>query len=214
MTAVLQGASVPLPMQPPPTPYDRKALAHVAELLRVAKKPMLYVGQGANDAVQELTALAELTNVPVTTTLHAMGVFSEHHPLSMHMLGMHGAAYANYAIQASDLIIAVGSRFDDRTTGLLGKYAPVAKAAAEEGRGGSAGTERPLPWLSTSHAPCACPVAPGAQAASTASEAHLEQLGGLARLAERASADLRMIHFSHPQAASSTSTSSRASSDA
>lgn len=65
-----------------------------------------------------------------------MGVFSEHHPQSMHMLGMHGAAYANFAIQESDLIIAVGSRFDDRTTGLLGKYAPVAKAAAEEGRGG------------------------------------------------------------------------------
>jgi len=52
------------------------------------------------------------------------------------MLGMHGAAYANYAIQAADLIVAVGSRFDDRTTGLLGKYAPVAKAAAAEGRGG------------------------------------------------------------------------------
>ena len=113
---------------------DRKALDHVANLLRVAKKPILYVGQGANDAVAELTAFAELCNIPVTTTLHAMGVFSEHHRLSMHMLGMHGAAYANYAIQASDLILAVGSRFDDRTTGLLGKYAPVAKAAAEEGK--------------------------------------------------------------------------------
>jgi len=136
MTAVLQGAAVPLPMQPPPQAVDRKALDHVANLLRVAKKPILYVGQGANDAVAELTALAELCNIPVTTTLHAMGVFSEHHRLSMHMLGMHGAAYANYAIQASDLIIAVGSRFDDRTTGLLGKYAPVAKAAAAEGKGG------------------------------------------------------------------------------
>ena len=136
MTAVLQGAAVPLPMQPPPQAVDRKALDHVAHLLRVAKKPILYVGQGANDAVSELTQLAELCNIPVTTTLHAMGVFSEHHRLSMHMLGMHGAAYANYAIQASDLIIAVGSRFDDRTTGLLGKYAPVAKAAAAEGKGG------------------------------------------------------------------------------
>ena len=134
MTAVLQGAAVPLPMQPPPQAVDRKALDHVANLLRVAKKPILYVGQGANDAVAELTAFAELCNIPVTTTLHAMGVFSEHHRLSMHMLGMHGAAYANYAIQASDLILAVGSRFDDRTTGLLGKYAPVAKAAAEEGK--------------------------------------------------------------------------------
>merc|ERR550537_1906591 len=55
---------------------------------------------------------------------------------SMHMLGMHGAAYANYAIQESDLIIAIGSRFDDRTTGALAKYAPEAKKAHEEGRGG------------------------------------------------------------------------------
>ena len=136
MTAILRGGSVPLPMQPPPQPYDRKALEHVARLLRTAKKPILYVGQGANDAVDELRALAEKANVPVTTTLHAMGVFSELHPLSMHMLGMHGAAYANYAIQASDLIIAVGSRFDDRTTGVLGKYAPLAKKAHEEGTGG------------------------------------------------------------------------------
>ena len=66
---VLQGAAVPLPMQPPPQPVDRKALDHVANLLRVAKKPILYVGQGANDAVAELTALAELCNIPVTTTL-------------------------------------------------------------------------------------------------------------------------------------------------
>ena len=54
----------------------------------------------------------------------------------MHMLGMHGAAYANFAIQESDLIVAIGSRFDDRTTGILNKYAPEARRAAEEGRGG------------------------------------------------------------------------------
>jgi len=74
--------------------------------------------------------------VPVTTTLHAMGAFSEHHPLSLHMLGMHGAAYANFAIQEADLIVAIGSRFDDRTTGVLNKYAPEARKAHEEGRGG------------------------------------------------------------------------------
>ena len=72
----------------------------------------------------------------MTTTLHAMGVFDETHPHSMHMLGMHGAAYANFAIQESDLIVAIGSRFDDRTTGILNKYAPEARRAAEEGRGG------------------------------------------------------------------------------
>jgi len=81
-------------------------------------------------------ALAKAANIPVTTTLHAMGVFDELDPLSMHMLGMHGAAYANYAVQDSDLIIAIGSRFDDRTTGALAKYAPVALEAEREGRGG------------------------------------------------------------------------------
>ena len=123
-------------MQPPPIPIDKKALNRVAELLAKAKKPIMYVGQGANDAPEELMALAEAAQIPFTTTLHAMGVMSEHHAHSMHMLGMHGAAYANYAIQESDLIIAIGSRFDDRTTGVLNKYAPVAKEAHENGTGG------------------------------------------------------------------------------
>ena len=111
-------------------------VARVAKLLAIAKKPMLYVGQGALDCAPLLRAIAKKANVPVTTTLHAMGCFDEHDPLSMHMLGMHGAAYANYAIQESDLIVAIGSRFDDRTTGVLGKYAPEARKAHEEGRGG------------------------------------------------------------------------------
>jgi len=136
MTAVLRGGSLPLPLQPPPRPVNQRDLKKVAELLRIAKKPIFYVGQGANDAPEALLALAEAANVPVTTTLHAMGVFSEHHPLSMHMLGMHGAAYANYAIQEADLIVALGSRFDDRTTGILNKYAPEARRAHDEGRGG------------------------------------------------------------------------------
>jgi len=136
MTAVLRGASLPLPASPPPLPIDVATILRVAELMKIAKKPILYVGQGANDAPEEIMALAEAANVPVTTTLHAMGVFSEHHPLSLHMLGMHGAAYANYAIQESDLIVAIGSRFDDRTTGILSKYAPEAKRAHDEGRGG------------------------------------------------------------------------------
>jgi len=136
MTAILRGGSLPLPMQPPPLPVDLHACKRLAELLAVAKKPILYVGQGANGAPEELLALAEAAQVPVTTTVHAMGAFSEHHPHSLHMLGMHGAAYANFAIQESDLIIAIGSRFDDRTTGVLSKYAPEARKAHEEGRGG------------------------------------------------------------------------------
>ena len=57
--------------------------------------------------------------MPVTTTVHGMGIFDEREALSMHMLGMHGAAYANFAVQNADVIVAIGSRFDDRTTGLV-----------------------------------------------------------------------------------------------
>jgi len=136
MTAILRGAGAPLAEKPPSLHSGLAELKAAAQLLRTAKKPILYVGQGAVAAGDELLALAELLDCPVTTTLHAMGVFSELHPLSMHMLGMHGSAYANYAIQESDLIVAIGSRFDDRTTGVLNRYAPEAFAAAQEGRGG------------------------------------------------------------------------------
>jgi acetolactate synthase-1/2/3 large subunit len=136
MTALLAGGSLPLALHPPPLTIDKGALEHIVQLLHTAEKPILYVGQGANEASAELHALAEALRVPVTTTVHAMGTFSEHHPQSLHMLGMHGAAYANFAVQESDLIIAIGSRFDDRTTGVLNKYAPEAKRAHFEGTGG------------------------------------------------------------------------------
>jgi acetolactate synthase-1/2/3 large subunit len=111
-------------------------LAAIARLFNVAKRPIIIAGNGTLHCPEELKALAEKANVPVTTTLHGMGVFNELHPLSMQMLGMHGAAYANLAVQAADLIVAIGSRFDDRTTGVVSKYAPEAKKAALEGRGG------------------------------------------------------------------------------
>lgn len=80
--------------------------------------------------------LPKKANIPVTTTVHGMGIFDENDPLSLHMLGMHGSAYGNFAIQNADVIVAIGSRFDDRTTGVMDKYAPKAKAAAAEGTGG------------------------------------------------------------------------------
>lgn len=113
--------------------YDsHKELCHVelnaiAKRINTAKKPVLYVGQGCNNYSKLLTNFAKKTNIPVTTTLHAMGVFDENDPLSLEMLGMHGTAYANYAIQESDLIICLGARFDDRTTGNLERYAPNAR---------------------------------------------------------------------------------------
>ena len=75
-------------------------------------------------------------NIPVTTTIHAMGVFDETHELSLEFLGMHGNVAANYAIQEADLIIALGTRFDDRITGIVQKYAPKAFEAFENRKGG------------------------------------------------------------------------------
>lgn len=119
-----------------PPMLDMGAVQKAAELINKAKRPILYVGQGASHCPEILTQLAKKANIPVTTTCHGMGIFDEREPLSMHMLGMHGAAYANFAIQNSDCIIAVGSRFDDRTTGIVAKYAPKAKAAEKDGTGG------------------------------------------------------------------------------
>ena len=100
-----------------------------AEAINQAKRPVLYVGGGVilSNAAEELRTLARKANIPVTTTLMAMGAFDETDPLALHMLGMHGSAYANYSVQYSDLLIAVGARFDDRVTGKLESFAPFAK---------------------------------------------------------------------------------------
>lgn len=119
-----------------PPMLNMKAINQAAELINNAKRPILYIGQGASHCPEVVKMFAHKAQVPVTTTCHAMGIFDERDPLSMHMLGMHGSAYANYAIQDSDCIIAVGSRFDDRTTGAMSKYAPKARAAEKEGTGG------------------------------------------------------------------------------
>ncbi len=100
-----------------------------AEFIAEAKKPVLYVGGGAkaSGAHDEVMTLAERVGIPVTTTLHGLGSFPEDHTLSLGMLGMHGTAYANYAVHACDLLIAVGARFDDRVTGKVAAFAPDAK---------------------------------------------------------------------------------------
>jgi len=99
-----------------------------ANLLRKAKRPVLYVGGGAirSGAHKEIYRLATNLNVPVTTTLMGLGSFPETHKLSLGMLGMHGTWYANTAISKADLIIAIGVRFDDRVIGALGTFAPSA----------------------------------------------------------------------------------------
>lgn len=100
-----------------------------ADLINASKRPVLYVGGGAilSDAWREVRELADKANLPTTTTLLGLGAFDEHNPRALHMLGMHGSAYANYAVQESDCLIAVGARFDDRVTGNLKFFAPKAR---------------------------------------------------------------------------------------
>ena len=100
-----------------------------AEEITKSSKPVIYAGGGviSSNASEYLRTLAEKVQAPVTTTLTAMGAFPVDHPLFIGMLGMHGTKYANYAIQESDLIIAVGARFDDRVTGKIKSFATNAK---------------------------------------------------------------------------------------
>lgn len=115
------------------------SLRRVASLINKAKKPVVYAGHGvicSEGGTELLRALADKASLPVTTTLHGLGAFDELDEKSLHMLGMHGTAYANMAMQEADLIIALGARFDDRVTLSISKFAPAARAAAKEGRGG------------------------------------------------------------------------------
>ncbi|KAI8717324.1 Acetolactate synthase [Fusarium sp. LHS14.1] len=115
------------------------SLKRVSKLVNVAKKPIIYAGQGiilSEGGPELLKELADKCSIPVTTTLQGLGAYDELDEKSLHMLGMHGAAYANMAMQEADLIIALGARFDDRVTLSIAKFAPGAKAAAAEGRGG------------------------------------------------------------------------------
>ncbi len=106
-----------------------RQLQQALNLIRKAKQPLLYVGGGAiaSGAHQEIKELAERFQLPVTTTLMGKGAFDENHPLSLGMLGMHGTAYANFAVTECDLLIAVGARFDDRVTGKLDEFASRAQ---------------------------------------------------------------------------------------
>ncbi len=120
---------VNLPGYKPHVEGNARQIKVAAEAINASKRPVIYAGGGIiiSGASDLLRQLAEKANVPVTTTLLGLGGFPESSPLSLQMLGMHGTAYANYAIMESDLIIAIGARFDDRITGNISKFAPHAK---------------------------------------------------------------------------------------
>ncbi len=113
----------------PPAVPSPNQIAAAAQLLSQASQPIIYAGGGiiTSNAAAELATLARQARIPVTTTLMGKGGFPETDPLSLGMLGMHGTAYANYAINAADVILAVGVRFDDRVTGRLKDFAPHAR---------------------------------------------------------------------------------------
>ncbi|KAH3663615.1 hypothetical protein OGAPHI_005016 [Ogataea philodendri] len=121
------------------TEFTTQCIQRAAALVNKAKKPILYVGAGilnSEDGPRRLKELADKAQIPVTTTIQALGAFDQNDEKSLDMLGMHGSAVANSAMQKADLIIALGARFDDRVTGNIAKFAPEAKLAAQQKRGG------------------------------------------------------------------------------
>ena len=108
---------------------NAKQISVAAKAINKSEKPVLYVGGGviSANAAKELQDLIQKAHLPVAMTLLGLGSYDQNKPESLDMLGMHGSAYANYAVQESDLLIAVGARFDDRVTGKVKTFAPNAK---------------------------------------------------------------------------------------
>ena len=122
-------AQIKLPGYKVRTEGHTKQISVAAKAINKSEQPVLYVGGGviSAKASKELRALAQKAHLPVTTTLLGLGSYDQSRAESLDMLGMHGSAYANYAVQESDLLIAVGARFDDRVTGKVKTFAPNAK---------------------------------------------------------------------------------------
>ena len=108
---------------------DSSGLDQAAELIRNAKRPVILAGHGVSEsgAMEQVRTLAERAQIPVGLTLLGLGAFPASHPLNLGMMGMHGEAWLNHAIQEADLLIACGMRFDDRVTGSTSTYALKAK---------------------------------------------------------------------------------------
>ncbi|MFA5424446.1 MAG: biosynthetic-type acetolactate synthase large subunit [Phycisphaerae bacterium] len=118
-----------LPGYKPWTKGHTRQISSAAAAINASDRPVLYVGGGviSADASAELRAFADKAHLPVAMTLMGLGTFDQNRPESLDMLGMHGSAYANYAVQECDVLVAIGSRFDDRVTGKIKTFAPHAK---------------------------------------------------------------------------------------
>jgi len=125
----IEPGSVRLNGYKPKSKGNIRQITPALDLIEESRRPLLYVGGGAitANAHQQIKELSERFQIPVTTTLMGLGSFDQHHNLSLGMLGMHGTAYANFAVMNCDLLIAVGARFDDRVTGKLDEFASKAK---------------------------------------------------------------------------------------
>ncbi|MBI2390447.1 MAG: biosynthetic-type acetolactate synthase large subunit [Deltaproteobacteria bacterium] len=123
------GSPVRLPGYRPRHALHEDTLQRAIELIDAAERPLILAGHGIvrAEASAELRAFVEKTGIPVGSTLLGLGGFPATHPLSLGMMGMHGEAWVNHAVQEADLLIALGMRFDDRVTGRLDTYAPGAK---------------------------------------------------------------------------------------
>jgi len=129
-TQVIRFEAFPEPATPAPTPeLDLAAIERAAKMINEAEQPVLYLGGGVihSGASHQAVTLAEQAGLPTTMTLMALGAMPIDHPLSIGMLGMHGARYTNYILQEADLLVCVGARFDDRAIGKTAEFCPNAK---------------------------------------------------------------------------------------
>ncbi|STP60736.1 acetolactate synthase isozyme 1 large subunit [Enterobacter hormaechei] len=127
-TAEIEIDVLPEPGERAPAPeFSAESVRDAAAMINAAKRPVLYLGGGTINAADEIRQFAEKANLPTTMTLMALGMLPKAHPLSLGMLGMHGARSTNYILQEADLLIVMGARFDDRAIGKTEQFCPNAK---------------------------------------------------------------------------------------
>lgn len=129
----VQAATIELDALPEPgtrmaaPEFDSASVCEAAAMINAAQRPVLYLGGGVINAPEQIRQLAEKANLPTTLTLMALGMLPKAHPLSLGMLGMHGARSTNFILQEADLLIVLGARFDDRAIGKTEQFCPNAK---------------------------------------------------------------------------------------